>query len=87
MGFPLTKSHISFYHPVVNSAFGAYVLREVFGVIREQTKLRIEVSKKADREEKCRTEALAKILVRVLTEQSTCPVKEKQPENRSVRTL
>lgn len=56
-------------------------------MIREQTKLRIEVSKKADREEKCRTEALAKILVRVLAEQSTCPVKEKQPENRSVRML
>ena len=56
-------------------------------VIREQTKLRIEVSKEAAREEKCRTEALAKILARVLAEQSTCPVKGKQPENRSVRTL
>lgn len=56
-------------------------------MIREQTKLRIEVSKKADREEKCRTEALAKILACVLAEQSMCPVKGKQPENRSVRTL
>ena len=56
-------------------------------VIREQTKLRIEVSKETNRKGTCCTEALAEILARVLAEQSMRFMPEKQTKSRSVRPL
>ena len=56
-------------------------------MIREQTKLRIEVSKETNRKETCSTETLAEILARVLAEQSIRFMPEKQTKSRSVRPL
>lgn len=56
-------------------------------MIREQTKLRIEVSKETNRKGTSCTEALADILARVLAEQSMRFMPEKQTKSRSVRPL
>lgn len=87
MGFPLTKSHISFLSSRRKQCLWRIRFTGGVCVIREQTKLRIEVSKETNRKGTSCTEALADILARVLAEQSIRFMPEKQTKSRSVRPL